>query len=314
MFYPATPTHYILNGGLGDVIAASPVIKYAIENFHKDGKYLVSTAPAYRDILWFVPDDKFNSIFEKYEFEEEYQHVRTYPLGETKAPKSILSKVASYNLINKILPDKDRDYPLYFENINVDNFNRDFTKCVIISVGFRSAVKSWDLKILNELIEWIIEKDHVPVLIGSSKEPFDPNEKTIKNLKNLETKIPDLSQFKNCINLTDKTNIKQLIGIFQKAKCLVSYDGGIVHLAGLTNIPIVCAYTFVNPESGMFFRNGKFGCNMYPVNVDESKCRFCSTDWHLFNFDFNSCWSGTLECRELKLEQFTNPLKNILEK
>ena len=64
MFYPATPTHYILNGGLGDVIAASPVIKYAIENFHKDGKYLVSTVPAYRDMLWFVPDDKFNSIFE----------------------------------------------------------------------------------------------------------------------------------------------------------------------------------------------------------------------------------------------------------
>ena len=131
MFYNATPTHYICNGGLGDIIASSPVIKYAIENFHPDGKYLVSTVPAFRDIFWFVPDNKFNDIFKRHVFDEAYREARIFPQGAIDVPKSSLFKVASYNLINKILQDKDYGYPKYPNLINVDKFGLNLEKCVI---------------------------------------------------------------------------------------------------------------------------------------------------------------------------------------
>jgi len=312
MHYPATPTHYILNGGLGDVIAASPVVKYAIENFHKDGKYLVSTVPAYRDILWFVPDNRFNSIFERYEFKEEYRHVRIFPHGVPDVPKSNLSKVASYNLINKVLRDEDYNYPLYPKNIDVNKYNVDFSRSVIISVGFRSPVRKWNKELLRKLTEHIVERDHIPVLIGTSKEPFDPNSPLVAYKQGDEAKVLDVRDITTCVNLIDKTNLNDLIGIFQQSKCLVGYDGGPIHLAGLTNIPIICAYTYVNPDYRMFVRNGKLGWNMYPVTVGKEKCRFCYTDWHLFNYRFDDCWTGTLECGEYKLEQFTEHLDKIL--
>lgn len=312
MRYTATPTHYICNGGLGDVVASSAVIKYAIENFHLDGKYLVSTVPAYRDIFWFVPDRKFNNIFERFIFDEPYREARIFPLGAIEVPKSSLFKVASYNLINKVLRDEDYEYPKYPHPIDVSRFNLDIKKCVIISVGFRSPIRRWDVQILKKLTEWIVNRGYIPVLTGTEKEPFDPKSPLVKYNIDEAAKVVNVSDITTCINLIEQTSIKEFIGLCQQAACMVGYDGGPIHLAGLTDIPIVGAYTYVNPEFRTFVRHGKMGWNMFPVTPTEKQCRFCYTDWHLFNHNFNDCWTGTLECCNLRLEQFTDHLDKIL--
>lgn len=310
--FPSTPSHYICNGGLGDAVAASPVVKYAIENYHKDGKYLVSTVPAYRDIFWFVPDQNFNSIFEKYEFKEEYRHARTHPPDKYDVPRSNLSKVASFNLLNQVLDEKDYSYPLYPSNINVDEFGIDFSKAVVILVGYRSNIRKWNKQTLQTVVEWISANNYIPVLIGSESEPFDITTKRTTLAEEDKNKVLDTASIPQCINLVNKTTIQELIGIFQTARCLIGYDGGPIHLAGVTNIQIICAYTYTNPSSRMFARNNQFGWNMFPVTVSNDKCRFCLTDWHLFNYRFDNCWTGTLECCDIKPEQFINELKKVL--
>jgi hypothetical protein len=62
----------------------------------------------------------------------------------------------------------------------------------------------------------------------------------------------------------------------------------------------------------MVIRHGKMGWNLHAVTPGSDQCRFCYTDWHMNNYVFEDCWSGTLECCELKLDQFIEPLKKIL--
>ena len=76
------------------------------------------------------------------------------------------------------------------------------------------------------------------------------------------------------INLINKLSLNDLVYILNKSKLLISQDSGIVHLAGMTDIPIYSFYTVIDPLTRLPIRNNIVGflCKYY---VPDISCKYC---------------------------------------
>lgn len=101
-----------------------------------------------------------------------------------------------------------------------------------------------------------------------------------------------------CINLIDKTTIPEALSVMASKQCwaVLGVDGGLLHLAALTNTTIIAGYTTVDPYYRLPYRNGVKGQNVFIVEPD-SECRYCQTNtFCTYGMRFDVCNIGRPEC------------------
>jgi len=77
---------------------------------------------------------------------------------------------------------------------------------------------------------------------------------------------------------------------------VVGLDNGLIHLAGLTDVPIVAGYTTVDPYFRLPWRHGVKGWRCFAVEPS-SECRYCQTaTFCTYNINFLRCNTTTKEC------------------
>ena len=89
--------------------------------------------------------------------------------------------------------------------------------------------------------EYIISKGLTPLYIG--KEYMSPEGKNFR-----EVKASDDIRFDLGVNLINKTTLLQTFKILSEVRCLVGTDGGLMHMCGMTDTPMVIGFTVTNPK------------------------------------------------------------------
>lgn len=298
------PICYNINSiSLGDTLAAAPVVKWAIENFHQQADYKVLAKPYYRELFHFVPDDKFGNQGELHSFKANWMirnlnTPRGGPNPRTTSMRMHLTLFASIQLLDRIVPHL---VYLPLPKVPVDHFKIDFSKAVLIIVTYRDEVRRISFEAVSGIASWVQSQGLIPVYIG--KEDDSPMWKD-SPFKKAFDQLPG-----NGIDLLNKTSILELASIMGQAKAVVGIDSGPIHIAGTTTIPIVCGYTTVSPECRVPLRTkGLF----YPI-APALPCKHCQSAWNVNYHDFGFCPLNDLKCAPgMTAGKFIAGLKKVL--
>ena len=304
----ADPVCYSLNSiSMGDVIAAAPVVNYAINTFHKNTDYKVLVRPYYWDIFRsFVPEDKLGDQGQPFTFHPPWQirylNTPRSTNARTTSMHMHLSTFASIQLLNRLIPEDALAY-LSLPSVDVDYFNVDFSKAVLIVVTYRDDVRRISFSTVAGIAEWVMSKGLLPVYIGC----VDSSE----IWKDSPFKLAFDALPEGGINLLNKTSILELASIMSQSRAVVGLDSGPIHVAGTTSVPIVCGFTNVAPEHRFPIRpKGIF----IPVTPDlDLPCSHCQSRWCLNYYDFGFCYFKHADCvKQMTADKFIKALDHIL--
>jgi hypothetical protein len=306
------PFCFMLNTfAMGDVIASVPVVKYMIENHYtQPDSYYVVAKNHFRPLFPFVPDENFRDFDKKDNFWNIPSGIAIGSINQKKqvgitrnTPKHMhLSVFASLMLADRILPMQQLNYvPL--DVVDVDRFNVDFSKSVILVTSYRDVTRMWQPEYILTLAKWIKSVGYTPVFIGKTDMDLHVREGVIP-----KTSLPnDVSEYG--VDLRNQTSIPELASIFRRAKAVCGLDSGPIHLAGTTSVPIVCGYTSVSPEHRIPIRiDGK----TYPI-APEIECIGCESRWRSNFWNYENCYYGHANCcRAMTPDRFVSVLASIL--
>lgn len=306
MIMVADPVCYSLNSiSMGDVIAAAPAIKYAIETFHKNNEYHILVKPYYYDLFnYFIPMAKISDQGQPYSYkvpwQVKYLNTPRSTNARTTSMNMHLSTFASIQLLNRLIPEEQLHY-LPLPKVDISHFGIDFSNAVLIVVTFRDEVRKIPFETVAGISEWVLDKGLTPVYIGRidssalwKDSPFQLSFDALP--KN------------GGIDLLNKTSILELASIMRESRAVVGLDSGPIHVAGTTSVPIVCGFTNVAPEHRIPLRKeGAF----IPV-TPEVKCAHCQSRWCLNYYDFGFCYFKHNECiKQMTADKFILALEQI---
>jgi len=276
----ANKTVYALNSAaVGDLLAAAPALKYAINTFHAKTPYLVGIYPDFKELFPFVPESNFTEI--KTDYPSDYS-VRYLNPPKTKGnvckitpSRMKLTHYGSINLIAKVISDFDAQYvPL--KPVGVARYGVDFTKSVIIIATYRDKQRSILPSEMLEIARYVHGKGLVPVYVGRTG--------AVSIWKN-NLAVSDFEYPGFGVDLRNQTTLGELASMMAQSKAVVGMDSGPIHLAFTTQVPVVCGFTTVAPQYRIPYRGLAKTVSVVP-NIF---CNFCESDWNLNFWNFNNC-------------------------
>lgn len=278
----ANKTVYILNtAAIGDLIAAAPSVKFAIDNFHSKSNvdYKVAIFPEFLEIFHFVPKEKI--INPKDEFPPNFvlrylnpqfqkSNVARLTPGRLK-----LTEFASINMLGRVLTDYEaRFVPLI--PVDVTKFGIDLSKAVLIVTTYRDRQRTILPAEITKIAEYVASKGLIPVFIGR------------RGGLSIWKDFPAISDFEYPgfgVDLRDQTTLGELASIMDQSRAVVGMDSGPVNLAFTTKVPVVCGFTTVSGKYRIPYRGV---APTYAV-APKLSCQFCESDWSMDSWDFNKC-------------------------
>lgn len=310
---------YFLNSGsMGDCIAAAPIVKYAIEHFHTNADYIVAICKEFRSIFHFIPEEKIMYINAWDGNVDSYPRINSYIVkllvqiiykdsnGKAHKPENIAGNVVTkYGLINyaalgllsRIVDIKDFPY-IPLQPVDVDHFEIDFDKAIVINVVNPGGHRSWPIKEITKTSEAIRDMGLIPVFIGKTGKAVN------EEIRNSDFVYPGFG-----IDLTNKTSIQELATIMAKSRAVMGIDSGPMHIAMTTNTPVIVGFTHLRPELYIPYRKNSI---TIPIIAEELACRFCHSDWNLYTvFDCPRNMANP-ECADMMTaEKFIAALKTL---
>lgn len=299
------------SGGMGDTIAALPAIKYILD-YHKHicmYLFVQDYAVAFvKKIFEGFRNIKVNGMTEYYTEAKDDMWTRSPYSHRISALSSHITDHAFLSIVHKSVENKYKNY-LKLEPIEVSEFNLP-EKYVVITTGFTAKVREWNAQSVNETVDYVISKGYTPVFVGKSRTKSGPTTSIVGTFK-AEYNKP------GTINLIDKTDLFQAHAIMASAKAVVGLDNGLLHLACMSDVPVVYALTTLNKEHRLPYRKDELGWNCYPIELKELECSGCQSN---FNFaptthNFTTCYYGNLNIQCVKMmtsNKFIAELEKIL--
>lgn len=275
----------ITDGGMGDLLCYLVTVNYIV------------TELPYIDLYIWVPD--YLLEFAKNVLPKTAK-VYNYTTAKTKYNAKLIGISTSWKaqhtpmrihpvdfsnhaLIDGDLPLEKKNY-LKFNNkdVNLSQFNLP-EKYVAISVGSTSQVKEMSPELLDKISDYVLSKGYTPVYLGKSLAETGAG-------GGITAKLAEIDYSKG-IKLIDRTSLVETAAIIAKARAFIGMEGGLTHLAGFTDVPMVLGYTFIDPKVNSPIRNNQIGYNCYFVTPEESLgCRYCQTRIALlYEHDFRNC-------------------------
>lgn len=301
----------ICGGGMGDAIAALPVCKHIFNNYTKNHT-ITFWMPAYlKDLTKLaLPGADVQSLSD---IDKKWQNRATVLTYQNAFPTYLrmhLTDYSSVKLIDGLLPNEEKNYlKPDLRQITLPDYGYDLSKGVLITPYFTSRTRQMTSKLIDDISDYVLAKGYIPVYIGKSRTVVSDlnSENVIKGKHN------DFDKTKG-INLADRTSVLQCLKLISKSKAIIGIDNGLLHLAGMTNIPIIGGFTTVLPEARMPYRNNQLGWNYYPVTVKGLECLGCQSNWTFqTNLDFTKCYYGDYKCvQDLSIEHFKEALDKVL--
>jgi len=185
---------------------------------------------------------------------------------------------------------------------------------VVISSGATSDNKIFHPRIMQEVIVGIRARGYEVVVVGKSTTHVKASHDTIAlqvrdTFERMPQQIQDL-----CVDMRDKTTLMEARDIIGNAEAIVGVDGGMLHLAGTTDCPIVYGITSVDPDDRGITRHNVYNWKVRHVWPKELACAGCQSHWVLvFTQDFRECAYEDNKCvEELKSAEMLAMMDELL--
>lgn len=147
------------------------------------------------------------------------------------------------------------------------------------------ATRTMDPQAFNGIKDFLIRKGITPLFIGKK----DVTDKRSVDLH------PDYD-FSGGIDMRNQTTLLSAAGLMSRAKVVVGLDNGLLHLAAMTEVPIVFGFTVSSPEHAKPRRKSGKVFSIYP-NPEDLTCMFCQSRMRfVYNQDFRECPYQDLAC------------------
>lgn len=277
---------YCLNSAaVGDLVAATPSVKWAIENFHQNTDYRVAVFPEFRELYPFVPDDKIIPLDVSYDKNFAVRKLNmeggSGNVCRLTPARFRLIDYASIGLLGRLLPDQHLIYP-QLPDVDVSHFGIDFSKAVVFICTNRDHIRAWRGEELTKTAQYVHSKGFMPVFVGRTG--------LISIWKKSAT--TDFVYPGFGIDLLNKTSLSEMATIMKKSRAILGIDSGPLHIAFTTDTPIIAGFTYVRPSLRIPPRNE----NAKTVAVvPQTPCRFCHSDWQLDFWQWANCPRGLAE-------------------
>jgi len=116
------------------------------------------------------------------------------------------------------------------EHLGTDDFK------VIISPSARSPIRTWSPQKFGQLADWIIEEFSGRVILVGGPEERDL-------IRSIEERMRN-----NSINLAGKTTLLEVAALCDSCQLFIGVEGGLMHIAAATSIPVIALYGPMRPE------------------------------------------------------------------
>lgn len=265
-----TSTNFLIKtwGGLGDQVCAEPIIRYALNNFQKDG-VSISLASECPELFTHL---KFKKV---YDLRKEKPDFSKYLVFNTIEPPThflwlymshLLTHCVDFSSIcafRLMLPIQDKEIRLKgsFSKRKASSIaiqvqellSKDKKKLVFLHAGRHWPSKTFPKKWWDSVITKLIKCDKIPVLIGKDT---DDNRGTV-----------DVNT-DSCLDLRNKLTIKELIYFLQKAYIVITNDSSPLHIAASGKAHIGFIASCKHPDYITHWRRGKWGWRMKNFSKD----------------------------------------------
>lgn len=234
-------------GGIGDVVAAEPVIRYIREKAYPNAD------------IWLMSKE-----CELYDHIEGINLSRAYPEGDFDAvfemnthqlPWEFFGKAISFHfthaadwvstcMLGRQLPDKDKQIKLTYADEHMAEVLAICDKpekLVLVHPGIGWESKTFPVEYWQAIIDGLRSAGQKVGIIG----------KRVNDLHGVLEVDPT-----GCIDFRDKLSLRGLVALIAKAKTLISNDSAPVHIAGAFDNNIILIPTCKHPDYILPFRNG----------------------------------------------------------
>ncbi|MCC7186171.1 MAG: hypothetical protein IT185_08030, partial [Acidobacteria bacterium] len=188
------------------------------------------------------------------------------------------------------------------------------TKYVVFPVGATSDNKLFKASVMAPIMQWCLERAYTPVIVGTKTSHTHTQidgELTPVVLRD-QTELLPKDVLDCCIDMREKTTLLELRDLLGHANAVVGVDGGTLHLAGTTDVPIVFASGTTLPKHRYIARHGSHNYRVRYVGPRNLECYGCQSNWPLTTLHFTRCAYGDNVCMDLlHPDDFTNGLKDL---
>ncbi len=222
--------------------------------------------------------------------------IRTHPVDYGF---HMLSDRHEYDLNNK------NYLQIHPEFINISKFDLP-EKYVVISATGVEPVRTLPVDTANKIIDYVLDKGYTPVFLGKQESDCG-----VGGLKIKADVIP-LNHHKG-VNLINLTSLLESAKMIHEAKVYVGMDGGLTHVAGCTNVDIICGFTASNPNHVAPIRNGSQSYKFTAIEPDSGiRNRYYQTYSGFKKGNFQRFEGWELVKQSMTPEKFITALEKIL--
>lgn len=320
--------NFVLNhGALGDVMCSLPPLAFARQFFSEELKLRIWCAPWQTELLQHLlaPYGKF-----------EFADLTTLPPSRAErekldiGPVSLNTAVSSthtrcrvhmvdyaYNFLINAQPEsmEQRSYltaaPLGPTPIELYDGAAGY---VVFPVGATSDNKLFRASVMEPVMRWCLSRNYALVIVGTktshTQTEIDGELKPLVIREQSSLLAPDV--FKQIIDMREKTTLLELRNLLGHAAAVVGVDGGTIHLAGTTDVPIIYAMGPALPKHRYIPRHGNPNYRIRYVVPRNLECAGCQANWPLVGLHFTECVYDDNLCMErLHPDDFINGLKEL---
>jgi hypothetical protein len=189
-------------------------------------------------------------------------------------------------------------------------------KYVVFPVGATSDNKLFRASVYGPIMAWCLENGYDPVIVGTktshTQTEIDGVLKPV--VLREQTDLLPKEVFDACIDMREKTTLLELRDVLGHAAAVVGVDGGTLHLAGTTDVPIVFASGTTEMKHRYIARHGDHTFRTRYVGPRNLECAGCQSRWIMTTLHFTKCVYNDNACmspEHLSSEDFIQGLKEL---
>ena len=170
-------------------------------------------------------------------------------------------QIDQYNIKIPLITSTDKDKKRILNRLKAINPNIDINKKIIIvnpNASQLLPLRKWPLNYYTDLVKKILNELDVTVVITGLKSEKADAEAILRAVNN-----------PRCVDFTGKTNLRELIDLFNISKILISNDSGPPNFASLTKLNI---FVFFGPETPVLYRPLGSNVKVFYSNFACSPC------------------------------------------
>lgn len=279
----------ITQGGLGDYICLLSVIEWIAVNFpHVDGRVYC--------IEWFMPIAE--NVMKKFSG----WRVQNREALTDKKMQSRPTLFPSQKPINRIGANAIELGFIYYMNSTPAAADCYYSRLDLSSIGGMTPGKPYAVltpgasnkpktlpaKAFNGMKEHLIGRGILPVFLGNT---------SFRGI-DFPVTVSDVYDFSGGLNLVNQTSTLEAARIMSEAKVVAGIDNGLLHLAAMTEVPVIYGYTVSSVEHTKPRRKSGNIHDLY-CEPKTLPCMFCQSNMRMIRaHDFKECIYGDTLCTE----------------